>query len=206
MKPQNKIVAISLQGKDRLKMFAQYDGEQLLLIDAQKITGIFATRKEALIKDVQTLVKKGYTVVVDEKTSIIAEYANPINLETVGHDGRVNFYNALDFYFQMMDMGNISFPDKCKPFRIKEETVDKTFDDQGRVKYIINFDDFKAGHRAVLLCVMAAEFEPMGANYLEKMYEKVGLVKNNDPLSRFHAITLGVDQSEREKWDKVRGW
>ena len=68
MKTQNKIVAISLQGKDRLKMFAQYDGEQLLLIDAQKITGIFATRKEALIQDVKTLVKKGYTVVVDEKT------------------------------------------------------------------------------------------------------------------------------------------
>ena len=106
----------------------------------------------------------------------------------------------------MMDMGNISFPDQCKPFRIKEDTVDKTFDDQGRVKYIINFDDFKAGHRAVLLCVMAAEFEPMGASFLEKMYEKVGNSSQENSMSRFHAITVGVDQSESEKWDKIRSW
>ena len=51
---------------------------------------------------------------------------------------------------------------------------------------------------------MAAEFEPMGASFLEKMYEKVGPVTYKDPLSRFHAITIGADQTESKKWDKIR--
>lgn len=203
----NKIMAVSLQGIDKYKAFATYDGERLIIIDIQKIAGPFGTWKGTLLHEIKTLAEKDYTVLVDEKTDHFAEHGHPTCLEDIGHNGRVNFYNALDMYYQLSDMGHISIPDTCKRFRITEDSAEKIFDEQGRIKYNINFDDFKAGQRTMLLCVLGAEYTPMGIAFLNKMYEgRMKSIEERNPLKTFLAITRDQDLAKEKAWDKIRGW
>lgn len=206
--PVKKIMAVSLMGRERSKAYAVFDGEVLIIQKIVPIKGIFTEWKEPLIEEIQGRKQNDFVVLVEEKSDHIARYGNQVSLEDIDiYDNRINYYIALDWYFAMYNMGSIIMPTDGRQFTITEQKVDPNPDEQGRVKYNVNWTQFSSGHRCLLLCVLAAVQEPVSGRYMKEMYgpeEKREWKK--DPLDSFRAVTVGVDLELERQWDKIRGW
>ena len=192
-----KIFAASLTGLQKYKAYAVYNGEQLAVTHLLPIKGAFGTWKSGLIDEIKKKKSEGFVCIVEERTDYIAKYASQFNLEDVDEGSRSNFYTALDWYFGLMDTGNLILAKEHQQFLIRAggegSKVEKKQDEKGRVLYSINWGALTSGHRCILLCVVGAMVEPVSSRYLDDMV-KIWLTpegKEFDPLSSFRAITEG---------------
>ena len=154
-----KILAVSLAGIQKHKAYAVYDGERLIVTHILPIRGAFGTWRDPLVEEVQKRQAEGYVCVVEEKTDHVAQHGSQFNLEDIdGETGRSNLYLALDWYFPMIEMGNLVVAKECQKFVIKSgaegQKVEKGQDEKGRAVYSINWSAVSTGHRALLLCVV----------------------------------------------------
>ena len=107
--------------------------------------------------------------------------------------GRSNIYLALDWYFPMMEMGNIIVDPEYQQFIIRAggegQKIEKAQDEKGRLVYSINWSSINGGHRALLLCVIACQVEPLSERYVKEMLDAWFPMKvEEDPFGTIHAI------------------
>lgn len=167
-----KIMAISLMGNQRSKAYAVFNGEQLVVTAVLPISGMFRSWRQQLIEEIADKQDKGYAVLVEEKTDLIAQHGTQYLLEDV--EGKSNLHDALDWYFALQDMGNLIVPDDLKKYLIRSgsegQKVEKKQDDKGQPYYVIDWNAFHGGYRAVLLCVVAAMTEPISDRFIRAMF------------------------------------
>ena len=208
MNPIKKIFAISLAQKKKFKGYAVYNGEQLVFQVIQQILGPFSEWKDALISEIEQRKKKGFIVLVEERTDHIAQYATQFNFEDVDpEEGRINYYVALDWYFALENMGNMILPAESQNHAIRENRIDRQQDEKGRVKYNIDWEKFSGAQRTILLCVIAAVgLNPVSSVYLDEFFNGLDNdeLPNNDPFKSFKAITVGYDIQRGKELDEKR--
>lgn len=206
-----KILAVSLIGRQKHKAYAVYDGESLIVTHVVEIKGLFGTWRDALIEEVQRRQAEGYVCIVEEKTDHIAQHASQFNFEDVDIEtGRSHLYLALDWYFPMLELGNIVVAKELQKFMIRSgaegQKIERGQDDKGRITYSINWSAFGSGHRALLLCVVGAMIEPVSDRYVQEMLDAwVPIEEPENPLSSFAAITVGVVRERVRRRSETRG-
>lgn len=204
-----KILTISLMGTSRSKAYAVFNGEQLVITRVDVIAGMFGLWRKPIIDEISDKKAKGWVVIVEEKTDLVAQYATQYLLEDI--EERSNLYEALDWYFALQDMGNLIVDDEAKRFLIRAggegQKVEKKQDEKGRPYYAIDWPSFTGGHRAVLLCVVAAMTEPVSERFLKAMYGELAPEPEDDnPVRRWQKLIAARDlmkglmlEAEREK-------
>lgn len=207
--PIKKIFCISLGQKRKYKGYAVYNGEQLIFQVISQIRGLFRDWKTDLIEEIEERKKKGFIVLVEERTDHISQHATQFSFEDLDpEEGRINYYVALDWYFAMENMGNLILPAESQNHAIRENKVDREQDEKGRTKYNIDWDRFSGAQRVILLCVMAAEgMNPVSSVYLDEFFNGLDdeTLPDNDPYKSFKAITVGYDIERGKKLDRVKG-
>jgi len=204
-----KIFAISLTQKKKFKAYAVYNGEQLVFQIIQQIKGLFSDWKDALKEEIETRKKRGFIVLVEERTEHISQHGTQFSFEDVDTEtGRVNYYEALDWYFALENMGNLILPAESQHYAIRANRIDIQQDEKGRVKYNINWDSFTGAQRAMLLCCMAAlGANPVSSVYLDQYFGGLDGGKPEEeanPYKSFRAITHGFDRKRGLELDEIR--
>ncbi|MFH1984791.1 MAG: hypothetical protein ABIL58_23365 [Pseudomonadota bacterium] len=193
-----KILAVSMTGLTKHKAYAVYDGEKLIVTHISEIKGAFVTWRDALIEEIEGRRAEGYVCIVEEKTDHVSRFASQYQFDSVDIEtGRTNLYEALDWYFPMMEMGHVVVAKEYQKFLIRPgsegQRVERGQDDKGRITYAINWASFSSGHRALLLCVVGAMVEPVSDRYVGEMLDAwVKPEAHEHPLSSFTSITSGV--------------
>jgi len=191
-----KIMTISLMGANRSKAYAVFNGEQLVVTRVDTIAGMFGLWRKPIIDEIIDKKDKGYAVIVEEKTDLIAQHATQYLLEDI--EERSNLYDALDWYFALQDMGNLIVDSDAQRFLIRAggegQKVEKKQDEKGKPYYSIDWPSFTGGHRAILLCVVAAMTEPISERFLKAMYGKEAEEPEDDnPVRRWTRILAARD-------------
>lgn len=202
-----KILAISLVGTQRSKAYAVFNGEQLIISRVDVIAGMFGVWRKPIVDEIIDKKAKGYAVIVEEKTDLVAQYATQYLLEDI--EERSNLYDALDWYFALQDMGNLIADDDAKRFLIRAggegQKVEKKQDEKGKPYYSIDWPSFMGGHRAILLCVVAAMTEPLSDRYIEAMFgEPVPEPEDDNPVRRWTKLLAARDLSKGKKLEEER--
>ncbi len=168
-----RIMAASLVVGQKYKAYAVFDGENLIVTQVEAIPWTDVLWKSNLIAEVKDRAEKGFAVLIEEKTDIIAKYATKYLLDDLW-EGRTNFCDAMDWYFALQSTGNLLFHKSCDQYKIytggEGQKVEKKTDDKGRTIYHVDWNSFHAGYRAILLCVVAAMTEPVSRRYLEALF------------------------------------
>lgn len=204
LKPALKIMSISMvDPTSRYKAYAVLsDDDRLIITDIMPISGSFSDFSGPLIDEIRTKSAAGYAVVIEDATERLSIHAAQYLFEDVDpYTGRLNIQDALDRYFGMMATDAIVFHPDCRQFMlmpgVEGGRVEKLQDERGKTSYRVDWNRFNGGHRAMLLCVVAACMEPMSDRYLQAMYpmedEEDGWV---DPLKSWRAITVDYDRKK----------
>lgn len=202
-----KIMTISLTGGQRSKAYAVFNGEQLVITAVLPILGMFNVWRKPLIDEIIDKKTKGYAVIVEEKTDLVAQHATQYLLEDI--EERSNLYDALDWYFALQDLGNLITDDEAKRFLIRVggegQKVEKKQDEKGRTVYSVDWSSFTGGHRAILLCVVAAMTEPVSERFLEEMYGKpVSDPDDDNPVRRWTKLMAARDLEKGKALEEAR--
>ena len=112
--------------------------------------------------------------------------------------------------FRPADLGNLITDEEAKRFLIRVggegQKVEKKQDEKGRPFYSIDWPAFTGGHRAVLLCVVAAMAEPVSDRFLDAMYGKPSEEpEDNNPVRRWHRLIEKQDLERGKALDAMRG-
>ena len=208
MNPIKKIFAISLAQKKKYKGYAVYNGEQLVFQVISQIKGPFSEWKDSLIEEIEERKKRGFVVLIEERTEHFSQHATQFSFEDIDpEEGRVNYYVALDWYFSLDNMGNLVLPADAQNQAIRENRIDRQQDEKGRTKYDIDWDTFSGAQRTILLCVMAAVgMNPVSGVYLDEFFNGLDdeILPDNDPYKSFKAITVGYDISRAKELDNAK--
>jgi len=202
-----KILAISLMGSQRSKAYAVFNGEQLIISRVDVIAGMFGVWRKPIVDEIIDKKAKGYVVIVEEKTDLIAQYATQYLLEDI--EERSNLYDALDWYFALQDMGNLISDEAASRYLIRAggegQKVEKKQDEKGSPYYAIEWSSFTGGHRAILLCVVAAMTEPLSERYIAAMFgDPVPDPEDYNPVRRWTKLLAARDLSKGKKLEEER--
>ena len=171
-----KILVISLMSSKKYKAHAVYDGEQLVIASMSPIVGMFNSWRDGLIKEIEECKSKGWIVIVEERTDFVSSHATQYLLEDMNDENRSNYFDALDWYFALQDMENLIIHPDYQQYQIRTggegQKVEKKQDEKGRPIYAVDWKSFHGGFRCVLLCVVAAMYEPISGRFLDAMWGK----------------------------------
>ena len=185
----SRIMAVTMNGKQPYKGYAAFNGEQLIITEITPIRGFFGKWKGRVIEEIKARTAEDFVVVVEETTDLIARHATQhFDFEDREADGKINLYRAFDMYFSMKSVGNLVLTERLKKFDIRDHKVDVLQDDKGRKKYNVNWPEFTGENRIILLCVMAAQYEPISDKYLKEFFDELGIYeqkKEDDPVAGF---------------------
>lgn len=187
-----KIFTISLAAAKKFKAYAVYDGERLAITNVAPVSGLFSSWKAPLIAEIEEKTAQGFVVVVEELGDSIAQYATKFLLEGMNDENRSNYYEALDWYFQLQDMDCLIIHPDCQQHALRAggegQKIEKKQDDKGRSFYAIDWKWFSGAHRAILLCVVAAMYEPISERFLHAMWGKPEEYFEENPAVRWRKL------------------
>ena len=204
--PVLKILTVSLSDVSKYKAYAVFNGEQLIITHITQLRGMFSAWRDDLIQEVASRVDAGFAVLVEEKTEVVSQYGTRFMLEDKDDEtGRSNVFDALDWYFALLNTDSIVFHPDCRQMMIRPggegQRVEKLQDEKGRTNYRVDWNNFHGGFRAMLLCVVAAMTEPLSARYLDAMYGPEAEEEERYNWQRvFRAITWEYDEKKRIAW------
>lgn len=188
-----KILVISLISSKKYKAHAVYDGERLVIASMSPIVGMFNSWRDNLIKEVEECKSKGWIVIVEERTDFVSSHATQYLLEDMNDENRSNYFDALDWYFALQDMENLIIHQDYQQYQIRTggegQKVEKKQDEKGRSIYSVDWKSFHGGFRCVLLCVVAAMYEPISERFLDAMWGKTAVEEeDSDPRRRLNEV------------------
>lgn len=209
MTQAQKIMAISLMGKPRIKCLAVYDGEVLVVSSMETISGFFNTWKTPLLEEIKAKQEAGFSVLIEERTGHFENAASCTTFDVIDEgEGRTLLNVALDQYFALTGLGDVSknrhgnivFGKGLERYALNSNTVDVEQDDKGRNRYNIAQDNFTGYHRAMLLAVLnATVMNPINNSYIDALFDELW----EEPVSKLPpaliAITKGVDEARYER-------
>lgn len=206
-----KIMAVSLLSQQRFYATAAFTSDQLVIAEVTPIPGMFNSWREKLTDMVQDRVNKGFVVIVEERTDLIARYGTQYLLEDVGDENRTNMQEALDWYFALEAMSNIIFTEETKRYQISSggegAKIDKDQDDKGRPVYKVDWARLSGGFRVVLLCVVAAMQEPISERFLGAVWPGVDQAAEDllNPAQRFNNALEAMNRKKGADLMRARG-
>jgi len=199
---KNKIFTVSLNTNTPHKAYAAYNGAKLVITDILPLTGNVSVWASQLLDEIDGKVASDYIVLVEEKTSFFARSGTRFDFEDISPDGKINLFTAFEYFFALQYSGNVILSKNSQQFVIHESIVERLSDEKGRSKFSVNWEQFNGGRRALLLCVMAAMWEPMSDRYLRRYCESLDLdariraaAAGSENLGGLNAImkTFGVE-------------
>ena len=203
------IMAVSLESAKKYKAYAVYDGSKLAITHCLPINGPPSQWRDELVDESGKRVERGFAVLVEDRTGTISQHATRFLFDDL-EEGRTNLYHALDWYFSMFDLGSIIPDESVERYMVRagaeNSTLERKQDDKGRIVYDIQWSSFTGGHKAVLMCVVAAMMEPLSERYLRAMYGAGGResqVEQFDPKRTFTAITQDYDRNRFEEFEQM---
>ena len=201
-KVTKQIFVATLDSPQKHKAAATFfDDTRLVITHCMPITGPVDVWREKLREEVKDKAQKGFAVAVEDRTGKFSPYANSFSFDEV-EDGLTMLQHAFNWWFSLQNSGNLILDEHVERFAIRAGTegsmVDVKHDDKGRTIYHPNWMEFNGGHKALLLCVVAAMMEdPLSERWLDAMVG--GLhgedTKKEDPLRSWRAITTGYDMA-----------
>ena len=201
------ILTVSLESGKRYKAYGVYDGSKLAITHCIPITGSPSKWKSEVLKEIRNKSDAGFIVLVEDRTEVFCvSDASPFSFEDMS-EGRSMLFHALDWYFAMLDMGQLIADPEVERFLIRGgaegQKIEKLQDEKGRTVYKVDWAGINGGVKAVLMCVAGAMMQPLSDRFLEAMY---GPIDDDEDQGFNHekswlAITKGVDESRSKKWD-----
>jgi hypothetical protein len=189
-----KIFTVCLTDRRKFKAYAVYDGENLVITHVSTISGgaLLSSWKKGLSAEIEEKRSKGFVVVVEELGDAFSTDVSRYNLDEADDDGRSNFYTALDWYFHLEDTNCLTVATEARQYEIRSggegTRIEKKQDDKGRTAYNIDWKWLHGGHRAILLCVVACQFEPLSGRYLEAMWPQEDISLTQHPYDRWQQL------------------
>lgn len=204
-----KIFTVCLTAAKKFKAYAVFDGERLVITNVAPISGLFSSWKAPLIAEIEDKTAQGFVVVVEEMGESIAQYATRFLLEGMNDENRSNYYEALDWYFQLQDMDCLTIHPDCQQHSLRVggegQKIEKKQDDKGRVFYDIDWKWFTGAHRALLLCVVAAMYEPLSERFLHAMWGKPDEYVEENPALRWKKLLDDMTLERGKELERARG-
>lgn len=187
MDGRKKILAISLEGTRRAQAVGMWDGANLILTELRDITGAPAQWLPTMLEDVRAKVASGWVVLVEDRTHSFPADAILYNFDAAGPDGRTNLQSALDWYFALDGRGSIILDPTMKRYALRmgnaTDMIDVAHDEKGRLVYRVNWLEFSAGHRALLMCVAGAVMEdPLSEHWMRRFVGALPTPKKSRPI------------------------
>lgn len=200
------IMAVSLESAKRHKAYAMYDGERIAITHCIPVLGQPSAWAADLVEEIKDKLKNGFSVLVEDRTgTYCVDDASQFDFEEVT-DGRSMLYQSLDWYFSMLDLGQIIADKSVERFLLRSggegQRIERTQDDRGRTVYKVDWTAINGGVKAVLMCVSGAMMQPLSERFIEELYGNMPIEEERPPMASFHAITKGFDQEQIKKWDK----
>lgn len=190
-----KIFAASLIGSKKFKAVGVFSQEKgLIIASISPVTGAFGTWRQPLVDEVKKWADNGAIVLVEENGEAISQHGTKYLLEDMDDDsGKTNLAVALDAYFQLQDSDYLIIPPDYQRHALQAggegSWIEKKNDDKGRPFYNIDWQRFTGAHRAILLCVVAAMFEPLSGRFLDAMWGKQDEnVHIDNPIERWEKV------------------
>ena len=190
-----KIFCVSLLGKEQVRATAAFKDDRLVIVKLEKISGVFGTWKQKLIKEIKKKHDQGFTILVEERGDMFCEYGLKLLLESSDHSERRAYMSiAFDLYFNLQRMQNIKFPQELQRHVIQESIVNVVTDDRGKNKYDVNQGSFNGYHRSILLCSLAAlHVHQTTEAYMNEFLAGINLLEEDVCTSTLRAITVERD-------------
>lgn len=202
-----KIMTVSLESTKRAKAYAIYDSERLFVMDCNPISGPPSEWKPALLNEIAEKVADGFVVLVEDRTGIFCDNGTQFSFEEVD-DGRTMLHHAFDWWAALHGVGNLLLDEKVNRYNIRISgegaLVDCQQDEKGRIRYNVNWQSFHGGHKAVLMCVVAAMMEPLSERYLSEMFAADDAARAEDaqPYLRVFSSLQAHDEARFRALDK----
>lgn len=212
IKDSVKIFAASLIGSKKFKAVGVFSQEKgLIIASISPVTGAFGTWRQPLVDEVQKWVDNGAIVLVEENGEAISQHGTKYLLEDMDDDsGKTNLAVALDAYFQLQDSDYLIIPPDYQRYVLQAggegSWIEKKSDDKGRPFYNIDWQRFTGAHRAILLCVVAAMYEPISGRFLEAMWGKQEIDDYEEhPVKRWKRIFKAMGHGREAYLMEERG-
>lgn len=163
MAMDKRILAIAFEGTVPAQCVALYSGNELLVKELVEITVEPYAWMQIMLRDVEEKTRKGWVVMLEDRTASFSRHATSWNFDAVGADGRTNLQTCLDWYFMLQRRGQIFMGSELQRYEMRiggeMDMIDAKNDDKGRLIYNINWRLFSSAHRALLMCVAGAVME-----------------------------------------------
>jgi hypothetical protein len=203
-----KIFTVALDSPKKYMASATYTEGMLIIADCKPILGRGDTWKDKILRAIEKRSEQGFVILVEDRSQVFCVGdATPFSFEDI-KEGRSMLFQSLDWYFSMLNMGQIVADKTVEPFMVRAggegQKIEQSQDDKGRTIYKVDWSSVKGGTKAVLMCVVGAVMQPFSEKYLNDLYgpleEDPGDEFNYE--STFRAITQDVDRARIAKWDK----
>ena len=174
-----KIMAVSCLAEEAVAVYGVYAPDDKILIIAEFHTTKKNSRRwrKDIKKDVLSKMRNGHSVIIEEGVSDISEDtgAEFFDFEDMhGFEKRQKLSLACDLSMGMVRANRLEVTDKLKPFILTEGQLDIEYDDNNKRKYRIQWDNFTARHRAILMAVYASHYFPVSKQFFNDLYGDVG--------------------------------
>lgn len=166
-----KIFTVAFEANRRMRAQAYFNGVRLSVVEMSAVYGEPEEWIPAIQKDIEQKVKDGWVCMVEDPTFSFPSLATSFNFDAMADNGRTWLQTALDWYLALDSRGGIVLGEGLDRYVLRQgtatELLDLTQDTKGRSVYSMDWQNFNAGHKALLMCVVGAvQEDPMSERWL----------------------------------------
>ena len=192
-----RLFIVSLSSAEPMTLTAGYRDGQLHVINCKPLPRNLAAIKKNLPKQMTSLRKKGFIVLVDEVIPVLSQYARSLRLSDLGNDGRPVLVSALQTYRNMTNLQAITLPiSDSGAFDISDSVVEEKRDPSGGISYHIDWSELRAESTLLLLAIAGATQDSLlDSSTATSLLKQLGAVAScKEMIDPFKAITKQYDQ------------
>lgn len=206
-----KIFTASLIGNKKFQAVSVFsESRGLVIVQVLPISGMFGAWRQPLIETIEKWKNDGAAVLIEENGDTVSQYGTKYLLEDMDDDNcKTNLATAIDAYFQLQDSDMLIIPQEYQRYALQSGNerswIEKKNDDKGRAHYNIDWSKFNAAHRAILLSVVAALYEPLSERFLAAMWSKNTEEYEGNPVKRWRNMFDAMSLEKGRRIMEARG-
>lgn len=167
------IFAVSLDSANRHRAAATLmDGTRLFITHCVPIAGRFEVWRDSLRAEIEEKAANGFAVIIEDRSGRFSPYASCLDFADV-EDGATMLQHALAWWFSLEHSGNLILDPAVTRFAMRSGeggNIEIKSGDRGSFLYQPDWNQFHGGHKALLLCVIAAMMEdPFSDRHFQAM-------------------------------------
>lgn len=173
--PVKQIFAVSLDSPNKHRAAAMlFEDNRLFISHCLPISTRGNEWRDNLREEISQKASEGFVIIIEDRSGIFSPHAHSFCFDDV-HEGRTMLQHAFDWWFSLQNSGNLKLDEDLKRYAINANSenalIELKTDDKGRVLYAPDWKSFTGGHKALLLCVVAAMMEPLSQHWFDAFME-----------------------------------